>query len=375
MSEDASLQIKCEGCGAELTYAVGTTSLECQYCGATQEIGSDSPEGEDGPGKVEIVEYDFHEGLAKLAKQKSNDLVEGGQEFECKGCGATEVIKGQASECSYCGSPIVVTQKPSEDMLVPESVLPFKIDDRKSRDLFHKWVEGLWFAPNDLKQRASADRIDGVYMPYWTYDSHTTTRYRGQRGDHYYVSESYTDSEGNRKTRQVRKTRWRSASGTVRVPFDDVLVYASKSLERPLVEKLEPWPLKELKPYQPAYLSGFKAERYRIGLKEGFKLAEQRMEPKIRSAVRRDIGGDEQRIYSLAISHDNVTFKHFLLPLWISSFRYNEKLYRFLVNACTGEVVGKRPYSWIKITLLVLAILAVIVGIVVAVQMSKAHGA
>ena len=66
----------------------------------------------------------------------------------------------------------------------------------------------------------------------------------------------------------------------------------------------------------------------------------------------------------LAIQDDEqVTFKHTLLPIWISAYRYREKTYRFLVNARTGEVQGERPWSWIKILLLVVAILMVIAGI------------
>jgi hypothetical protein len=206
--------------------------------------------------------------------------------------------------------------------------------------------------------------MDGVYLPYWTYDSQTRTRYRGQRGKYYYENVSYTDGQGNRKTRRERRTRWYPCSGKVEVPFNDVLVCASKGLPRPMVETLEPWDLGDLKPYRPAYLSGFIAERYAIDLKEGFKVAEGRMEPVIRKTCRRDIGGDDQRVLSMSIAHDKVTFKHCLLPLWISSFRYNEKVYRFIVNARTGEVAGERPWSWIKITLAVLAVLALIAGIV-----------
>jgi len=46
------------------------------------------------------------------------------------------------------------------------------------------------------------------------------------------------------------------------------------------------------------------------------------------------------------------------LPIWISAYRYKEKVYRFLVNARTGEVQGERPWSWAKIALLVAAIIA-----------------
>ena len=50
--------------------------------------------------------------------------------------------------------------------------------------------------------------------------------------------------------------------------------------------------------------------------------------------------------------------------MWISAYRFKERTFQFLVNARTGEVQGERPWSWIKITLLVIFILALI-GVIV----------
>ncbi|HRG75498.1 MAG TPA: hypothetical protein PLX69_13140, partial [Leptospiraceae bacterium] len=160
------------------------------------------------------------------------------------------------------------------------------------------------------------------------------------------------------QTRQVQHTRWYPASGSVSASFDDVLVCASKSLPHEMIDELEPWDLHELKPYDARYLSGFVTERYKIGLEEGFSISKGKMDGPIREKIRRDIGGDEQQISSVNTTYSEVKFKHLLLPLWISSYRYNEKIYRFIINARTGEVTGDRPWSWIKITLATLAGLA-----------------
>ena len=78
----------------------------------------------------------------------------------------------------------------------------------------------------------------------------------------------------------------------------------------------------------------------------------------------RDIGGDQQQISSVNTRYDNITFKHALLPLWISAYRYQERVFRFLVNARSGEVQGERPYSVWKILILVLSIILAIALIV-----------
>ena len=163
-----------------------------------------------------------------------------------------------------------------------------------------------------------------------------------------------------RQTRQVRKTRWRSVSGRVGNQFDDVLVMASQSLPRKYMEELEPWDLQNLTPYQEEFLSGFVAESYQVDLEQGFARAGELMAPTIHATIRHDIGGDHQRIHSVDTRYFNITFKHLLLPTWISAYQYQQKVFRFLVNARTGEVQGERPYSAIKITLFVLMILAIV---------------
>jgi hypothetical protein len=110
-------------------------------------------------------------------------------------------------------------------------------------------------------------------------------------------------------------------------------------------------------------LAGFKSETYHVGLPDGFSLAKEKMEPVIRTDIRRDIGGDHQQISSMNTHYYSTTFKHILLPIWLSAYKYNNKVYRFMINARTGEVQGERPWSWIKITLAVLAGIAIAAGL------------
>jgi hypothetical protein len=162
----------------------------------------------------------------------------------------------------------------------------------------------------------------------------------------------------------VRKTRWHSVSGQVSNTFDDVLVLATRSLPPKQAHALEPWDLGALVPYRDEYLSGFAAESYQVDLVQGFEAAKGIMAGTIEWTIRRDIGGDHQRIHDVDTHYRDVTFKHILLPVWISAYRYHQRVFRFLVNARTGEVQGERPWSALKITLLVLLI-AVVVAIVI----------
>ena len=56
----------------------------------------------------------------------------------------------------------------------------------------------------------------------------------------------------------------------------------------------------------------------------------------------------------LSLGKGHCRFKHILLPIWLASYRYQDKVYRFLVNGQSGEVQGERPWSVWKITFAVL---------------------
>lgn len=341
-------QFPCEQCGALQTYTPGTEQLTCPYCGHTTVIDAD---------KGLIREYRFQEALTELAHAPP---AAERKTTQCESCAAEFDFDAHvhAGQCPFCGTPIVEGTG-ADRHIKPGSLLPFRLDEQQALESFRKWLGKLWFAPGALKRYAEGDtRLTGVYVPYWTYDSQTVSQYRGQRGDYYYVSQTYTTVVNGRRvtrTRMVQKVRWSPAAGTVSRFFDDVLVGASRSLPRKITDRLAPWDLDRLVGYDERYLSGFRSEAYQVGLDEGFRDAVEIMNRIIREDVARDIGGDLQRITSLKTHHSETMFKHLLLPVWSAAFRFRGKVYRFVVNARSGKVQGERPYSKFKVAAAVLA--------------------
>ncbi|MGE0076724.1 MAG: hypothetical protein AB7S48_02590 [Bacteroidales bacterium] len=355
----------CTSCGADLKYKPGTDYLTCEYCGANNEI----PHIDE-----DIKELDFYEFLSKKLESEDTTVE---RFVKCESCGASSTIDPNVTSvlCPYCSTPLVAEQAHDEKVIQPKSLLPFKLDKNEAKGEFKKWINKLWFAPNDLKKAAlNFDHFKGVYIPYWTFDTDTYTKYIGQRGEYYYVTETYTTTENGKsvtKTREVQKIRWYPASGSVQLFFDDILTVATKSLPQKYIYNLEPWDLENLIPFDKSYLSGFITEKYQIELEEGFEIAKGIAEPEISRMVCRDIGGDQQRIISMKTNYDNVTFKHLLLPVFVSAYKFKGKLYQFLVNGRTGEVQGQRPYSWIKIALTVIAVALIITLTVLVIQQYK----
>ncbi len=339
----------CGQCGAVLHYKIGTSDLQCHYCGHTNQINRSLEP---------IVELDLERALRTLQQAPLVEPVT--DVISCPNCAAEFALGAHmhSGECPFCGTT-VVTGTGAVRPIKPKALLPFAITAEQATQSYKKWLAGRWFAPSGLKEFARDDApLNGVYIPYWTYDSDTSTAYQGERGDVYYVTQMVTVIQNGRRVRQRRrvpKIRWTPVSGRTARHFDDVLVGATRTLPRTITDWLEPWDLDNLVPYTPEYLSGFNSEVYQVQLDEGFNVAQASMDRIIRSDVARAIGGDQQRIHRLQTAHSDTTFKHVLLPVWSAAFLFRDKSYRFVVNGRTGKLKGERPYSRLKIALAVLA--------------------
>lgn len=351
----------CPECGADLVFSIGQQEMKCPYCGHVVQI--------EIPADATVAEQDYNAMLARLREFREKGLedqpVLGTHEVRCSACGANVVFTGTltSSECPYCGAPIQRERiHTAEHRIAVDGVLPFAIPEETAAKNLREWIASRWFAPNDFRERARYGKFNGVYLPFFTFDTLTFTRYTGQRGEHYW------ETVGSGKDRrQVMRTRWWPASGAFQRFFDDVVVLGAKGMNPTLMLALEPWPLGKCLPFNQQVLAGLSARTYDTPLEQCFAEAKQRIESLLEADVRGRIGGDEQRISSMDVRYSAITFKHLLLPVWLLAYRYHDKVYQVTINAATGEVQGERPYSWIKITLAVLAALLVI-GVIVYFQ-------
>ena len=340
----------CDQCGADFRFDPEAGKLICDHCGNEQDY-----ETADLP---EIREMDFE---AALRAGLSSAEMEETRVSACPNCGAQVEFSPDihSTECPFCATP-VVTDTGTHRQIKPKAVLPFKLEEREAHQAMNDWLGRLWFAPNGLKEYARQGRkLDGIYVPYWTYDAQTRSRYQGQRGTVYYVTRTVT-RDGKPTTVREQRIRWTNVAGRVQRFFDDILILGSRSLPKSYTDNLKPWNLNDLEPYQPHFLAGFRAEGYTVDVEEGFEEARNVMDAQIRRDINADIGGDRQRITHVNTDVSEITFKHILLPVWMAAYKYRGKTYRFVVNGRTGKVQGERPYSAWKIAF------AVILGLIVA---------
>ena len=350
-------QYPCGQCGANVEYAPGTTVLKCPYCGAETPLV---------PTGARVREHSYVE-FAGLTRKPVATIAP--YTFTCRGCGAVTQSDKISDRCQFCGAPLVADTSASE-MVAPEAVLPFELDRAAVRAALRTWASSRWFAPSSLRKVTAAESSRSTYLPHWTYDASTTSRYTGQRGEHYWDTETYTEN-GETKTRQVQRTRWYPAGGVVARDFDDVLVKGTTRVSPKHLERLEPWPLTEAQPYRPEFLAGHETLRYDVEPESGLETAKTRMASVIEGDCRADIGGDEQRVSSVDTEYRDLMFKLMLLPVWIACYLHAGRTYNVLVNGRTGEVAGERPYSIPKIVAASVAALILIAAIVILIVLAK----
>ena len=341
---------QCQGCGAALKYKPGTTFLHCDYCGIDTPI--------DVKVVDEVQELDFEQYVLteEVLNTKATKVI------SCRKCGAESTFDEsmKSVECPYCSTPLIESDAHEERLIQPSYLLPFQVSDNEIYTHMSTWLSRRWFAPNKLKTRAlHSNKQQGVYIPCWTYDAQTNTDYAGQRGDNYTVT---VGSGKNRRTET--RTRWSSRSGHISLFFDDVMVPASKIITTQVMTEISNWDTMNMVEADNRFLSGFITEKYNINMQTGFTSAKSKMESDIQYAIRQDIGGDKQQINSFKTRFSDIKFKLILLPVYMSSYTYNNELYHFFVNGRTGKVTGDRPYSAVKITLAIIGGL-ILLGLII----------
>ena len=346
-----ALQTKCGACGGFVEYSPAAENLKCKYCGNITELDKTA---------AKIEENDFLYWKDRADESAGDDMVEA-TEIKCRQCGATTSLPPNVSgaKCAFCATPLIMNEATVKRFWQPEYLLPFKTTDKEGGKKFRDWLGNKWLAPSKLKKSVvSFDNLKGVYLPFWTYDANTRTNYRGERGMN--RREKFRNNKGEMKERIV--TDWYAANGNVSVTFDDVLVPASQTLPASIANSLTKWDMENCVAYRKEFLAGFITEIYQRDFRLCFDDAKKKMEVVIDKAIRKDIGGDRQKIHSKNTEYKDVKFKHLLLPVWISAFRYKNKLYQFVVNGRNGQVTGQYPKSAAKIAMIVLAVVAAIVA-------------
>lgn len=359
VAPDPDADRKCPSCGGIMDFNPTLGALCCPFCGHEE----DKPDAKSNTNQS-AKELDFE---AAEKKENCNWGAET-KTVHCKSCGAEMIFDALevASECPYCGSNQIMDAS-DKNTLAPGGVVPFAIDSDTASANFKKWIGKKFFCPKLAKESARPDAFNGIYLPYWTFDAQTESKYTAKVGK----DRTVKNKDGSSKT----VTDWSNTSGNYDAFFDDELVLGSDRHNTLMLKGIEPFNTAANKAYKAEYLAGFGAERYSIGLKSAWDSAKAsikyKLDSKITSKILSDHNANHVKDLNVKTVYSKLTYKYLMLPVWCSSFKYNGKVYQFMVNGQTGKVYGKTPVSGIKIILTCGIILLVLIALGVILRLLR----
>lgn len=334
---------KCPSCFGVMDFDPETGGLTCPYCGHKEAILTQKQENQSAQ-EISLESADKLENFDWGMETKT---------VICKACGAESIYDALelAAVCPFCGSNQVM-EAADKDTMAPGGVVPFAVTDKKASELFRAWIKKKWFCPKLAKESAQAKHFKGIYLPYWTFDANTSSTYKGEFGRDK-VKRGFNGQE------QVN-TKWYSVKGSYEEAFDDELICASANHNLSMLQSLEPYRTAENKTYKPEYIAGFVAEKYGLGVRNAWELTRDSIRFKIKQNIEDEIRHEHRadRVKDLKVDtlFSDVTYKYLLLPVWISSYKYHNRIYQFMVNGQTGKVAGRIPISKPKVIISLIAV-------------------
>ena len=353
---------QCPSCTGPLRFDGKTGRLQCDYCGSSFSVQ-----------EIEALYRDKDEAAAQAMEDSvsaEGDWTGGGTNwasepglrlYNCPSCGA-ELICDEttaATSCPYCGNPSIVPGQLS-DMLKPDYVIPFKLSKEDAKAALKKYYIGKRLLPRAFSEENHIEELKGVYVPFWLFDgaADADMQFQGTR-----VS---TMTHGDVITTTTDYYRIRR-SGTVR--FEKIPVDASSKMPDEHMDAIEPYDYGELKPFSTAYLPGYLADKYDVDAKTAEERARKRAEQSALSAMEATVTGYASVSTKSADLHYRRTGLHYaLLPVWLLSTRWNDKVYLFSVNGQTGKLVGDLPISRGRLCAWLFGIWAAVAAVVLLIQ-------
>ncbi|MCE1252136.1 MAG: hypothetical protein LWX83_01165 [Anaerolineae bacterium] len=343
----APAEFKCPNCGASTRFDVGAGGVACEHCGFVAEVKAAS---------VGLNAAVFEFTLESLKQAERGWGVER-QELACRSCGAALSIEPRAltGTCPFCGSHEVFQRSATSESLRPRFVVPFKIENKDLASRTREWLGKGWFHPDGLASQVGMDLFTGIYLPFWTFSAGINAVWKAEVG--YERQEShYNPNTKQNETVTVIDWVWRD--GRAHLNINDLLVCGSKRISGTLLERISTFDLRALMAYAPDYLAGWKALAYDISLQNAWEEGKANMREKAKTSCHDQIDSSHVRNFNMSADFDDESWRYILLPVYVASYRYEQKTFQVLVNGQTGEVAGQKPVAWWKVWLAITVLLS-----------------
>ncbi|MFN8515168.1 MAG: hypothetical protein U0841_21810 [Chloroflexia bacterium] len=303
-----------------------------------------------------------------MGMQASPAGAGGTTSFNCQNCGATTNVPAldRTIRCPFCGSEYVVARPDDPNRPQPEALISFSIAQQQAQEIYRNWLGTGFFKPRDLTQLATNHKMQGVFLPIWECGGGAHSDWWATAGYNHQRQEQYQEEENGQmvtKTRTVTDTEWRPVQGQHQGHYPRELVSGSKGLPQDWIDKLGEFNFGYLQAYNPQYLLGWESEECALDRTSALQVARQQIEREEERACRSLIPGDTNKDLRVQTQVYDLTARLLFLPIWLASFQYKGTLYRCVVNGQTGTIGGDAPVSRAKVALVVILSVAAVVAI------------
>lgn len=308
---------KCPNCDGALEYNPSYAEMECPFCGNTFEPQVAMQAVSRAQTQVEEPQI-----IHKTADD-TQEMMEC-KIYVCTACGGELMVNDvEASTfCSYCGQPTVVFSRVSKERK-PKFIIPFKITKNQAMEIFNRRVAESKFLPDEAIH-IQPDKVRGIYVPYYIHDIYFRTRREFFKGQKVYVREADC-------------------------LFQDLYLEVSSKIDDMTSQFLEPFDLKELKPFEPAYLSGFYADKYDVEYGYNTDRLVNTIDQLVYKEIRKSVK-DEKFDHRKHNEHYEVKRNDYaFFPIWFITFRYQNEPFTLMINGQTGKIVGSLPIDKKKV--------------------------
>lgn len=354
----ATVNYKCPNCAAPLKFNPDKQLFSCEYCLSDfteQKIQEMYAEREAKTNKQEEAEQKVQN---EKQSQPANDTAHQEKEedavvYNCPSCGAVVMTTAStaATTCFYCQNPVVLGGRLSGNYK-PDRVIPFALSKEKAVEKFLNMCKKKKFLPKDFASANQVEKMTGVYFPYWYIDEHKQANMSAKG------NKIRTWRSGNKRYIETSVYQLERSGDLV---IKNVFERALKSQDRDMLQCVHPFDLTQAKPFAMSYLSGFQAEKRDIEKAEINEAVQQKMSEYGKQLLKNTMSG----YTGVVVQHYNdrtelESWNYTLLPVWVVTYKYKDKIFPFAINGQTGKTFGMLPTSKGK-----LAILAAIIAVVI----------
>lgn len=351
--QQRSIQRACPNCGAALKFNPKNGKLRCEHCKSDVDFDK----------SADVVERDFSEFSERASWDESKVAF-----YRCNNCGASEVLPRTtlATTCPYCSSPIVIDERES-GLICPDSVIPFELTEEQAEKQLLQWKKNKLYSPDSFRKNIKAkNSIKGVYAPVWTFDFNTTSYYSGRLG-----KTCTRTVRRNGKSYTETYVKWFNVDGYYDEIFDDVYVSGSSHFPTSRFASLGLKRQSKYVVYGDEYLQGYMADSYSVEPEDAYNQAMDKVKNNIYRAIMSMYNADHDGGLDIDTTVLSRSFKYVLLPVYVASCKYKNKIYNQYVSGVYSDeshirakVCGDAPIAPWKVILTVLVGLSAIGGII-----------